>query len=51
MDTVQRVNGGIAARRVDHNGVRRFHPAHYHDIFGDFNVKAVVRLNEQRYRQ
>jgi cell division cycle 14 len=33
----------------DDQGCRFFSPAHYVDIFNDFDVKAVIRLNEPEY--
>jgi cell division cycle 14 len=34
----------------DDQGCRSFSPSHYADIFNDFNVKAVIRLNEPEYQ-
>ena len=35
--------------RDDEHGCRDFSPKFYSDVFSDFNVTAVVRLNEPRY--
>jgi cell division cycle 14 len=35
--------------RDNEHGWRRFSPKHYSDVFADFNVKQVVRLNEPEY--
>ena len=40
--------GGLSYHDDEH-GRRRFSPAHYADIFQDFGVKHVVRLNEPQY--
>ena len=40
--------GGAAYRDRD-NGFREFSPGFYADVFGDFGVTAVVRLNEPLY--